>query len=808
MNLPADGTMSLRDALELGTRLSGTELARRAATLRDRSFGSALTYSPKVFIPLTRLCRDVCHYCTFAKTPRHFQAPFLEIEEVLAIASSGERAGCREALFTLGEKPELRYRIAAEWLAERGYASTVAYVAAAAEAVLRETRLIPHINAGTLSRRELVLLKASSGSMGLMIESGSKRLLERGGAHHGSPDKRPWRRWATLVRAGQLGIPMTTGLLVGIGETREERVRDLVTLRRLSGRWGHIQEVIIQNFRAKAGTRMAHSPEPDQAELCWTIAMARLVLGAGVSIQAPPNLSPGALPALIDAGLNDWGGISPVTPDHVNPEAPWPEIEELERQGRPAGKRLLPRLTVYPRYLRSDGAWLSPAIRARCLAESDSEGFLRDSPWQAGESDGEALPRSDHLPVARSIRSALQTCIAGELPGRRELHRLLQARGSDFEAVLEAADGLRREQVGDDVSFVVNRNINYTNVCQYACHFCAFSKNFRSREQPYDIDGGEILRRCTEAVDQGATEVCLQGGIHPDYTGDTYLTILRTIRGAFPDLHIHAFSPLEVTHGAETLGLPVREYLLRLQDAGLNTLPGTAAEILTDRVRAILCPDKLDANDWLEVMRTAHEQGIRSTATMMFGHVDNAGDWIEHMLRLRTLQSETGGFTEFVPLPFVAREAPIARRGLSRAGPTLREALLVHAVARLVLGAVIPNIQTSWVKMGRVHSLSCLSAGANDLGGTLINESITRAAGARHGQWWTASEMSAAIRDTGRRPRIRRTDYRDAQPARVELALRGDGIIAAPVRLAAGRRARSKAGTEAGTGTRQRPADV
>jgi FO synthase len=786
--------MTLEEATALGAADIG-ELMARAARLRDDGFGHRLSYSPKVFIPLTKLCRDVCHYCTFASTPGSVASLYLDIDEVLAIARQGQAAGCREALFTLGEKPERRYAAARSWLAERGYSSTVDYLVAAAGAVLEKTTLLPHINAGTLSRDELRRLRRVGASMGIMLESGASRLLEKGAAHHGSPDKRPWRRLATLVRAGQLAIPMTTGLLIGIGETRRERLVDLLHIRRLHDRYGHIQEVIIQNFRAKEGTRMAASPEPSREELCWTIAMARLILGPAMSIQAPPNLSPGAVAPLIEAGINDWGGISPVTPDHVNPEAPWPELRELGSQCRSVGHRLVARLTVYPRYVLESDRWLDARLRGPCLAACDSEGLLRDSPWFAGIPGTARVPADDGLRVDGELLALLRRLGAGTTPTPQELTRLFSARGSDFHAVCRAADELRREQVGDAVSFVVNRNINYTNVCQYACSFCAFSKGRAAedgREQPYDIDGAELVRRAREAWDCGATEVCLQGGIHPAYTGDTYLQVLAAIRDAVPGLHIHAFSPLEVVHGAQTLKLSLRDYLQGLRDAGLASLPGTAAEILVDRVRAKICPDKLSSDAWLEVMATAHGLGLRSTATMMFGHVDEPRDWAEHLLKLRRLQEDTGGFTEFVPLPFVASGAPMARRGESRHGPTLREAMLVHAVSRLVLGHCIANIQVSWVKMGRGGALDCLRAGANDLGGTLLNESITRAAGAAHGQFWSARDMSAAIRDAGREPRLRRTDYGDADPDQVRRALAWDGVLATPLNLPAQRGARAK----------------
>ncbi|GAB5413933.1 MAG: bifunctional FO biosynthesis protein CofGH [Congregibacter sp.] len=781
--------MSVDEAEALGRSLTQEGLVERAAQLRDEGFGRRLTYSPKVFIPLTELCRDVCHYCTFAKTPKHLKAPYLELDEVLEIARQGKANACHEALFTLGEKPELRYRQAREWLQERGHRSTIDYVVAAATAVFEQTGLVPHINAGTLSRGELRRLRHCSASMGIMLESGSARLLEKGAAHHGSPDKRPWRRLATLVRAGQERIPMTTGLLVGIGETRRERLQDLLTIRRLQARYGHIQEVIIQNFRAKRGTLMAVAEEPSQEELCWTIAMARLILGPTMSIQAPPNLSPGAVAPLLAAGINDWGGISPVTPDHVNPEAPWPEITELRAQCATDNFTLAPRLTVYPAYLQAATTWLADEMRGSCLARCDGEYLLRDCAWRAGLPGAGVLPHRDGPSPDAGLHAALDRCIAGRASSDA-LTRLLSSRGKAFHTVIKLADEVRRAQVGDTVSFVVNRNINYTNVCEYACSFCAFSKGSvsqSSRERPYDIDGEELARRSLEAWSCGATEVCLQGGIHPAYTGSTYINILQTVKQVIPELHVHAFSPLEVSHGAQTLGLSLSDYLTALKEAGLATLPGTAAEILVDRVRDQICPDKLSSEEWLEVMRTAHDLGIRSTATMMFGHVDTPADWAEHLTKLRRLQEETGGFTEFVPLAFVAQGAPMTRKGLCRHGPTLREALLVHAVARLALGEVIPNIQASWVKMGRQHAIDCLKAGANDLGGTLFNESITRAAGAAHGQLWPASDMMSTIKAAGRTPRIRRTDYGEPPASQVSAALAWEGELTQTLNLPAAR---------------------
>ncbi|MDG1461839.1 MAG: 5-amino-6-(D-ribitylamino)uracil--L-tyrosine 4-hydroxyphenyl transferase CofH [Luminiphilus sp.] len=746
---------------------STTELAAiigQARERRDDSFGRVITYSPKVFIPLTQLCRDVCHYCTFAQPPSRLKAAYMTLDEVLAVAREGQAAGCTEALLTLGEKPELRYKAAREWLKENGFSSTVEYVVAACKAIIKETNLIPHVNAGTLSRAELRQLRSVMGSFGLMLESGSPALLARDGAHFGSPDKKPWRRLTTLARAGRLKIPTTTGLLLGIGEDRKQRISDLKNIARLHVRYGHIQEVIIQNFRAKPGTRMASWPDVSVQDLLWTIAAARLILPADISIQAPPNLSPDDLLLLANSGLNDWGGVSPVTPDHVNPEAPWPEIVRLSAATEAAGKVLRARLPVYAKYL-NDSDWLDYCIRPRCLEVTDSEGRVRSEQWRAGElgSDFPAVTASPALlNQDRKIQKILDRRRRGEALEHNDVVRLFETVDIDRQAVYECANELRSEQVGEMVTFVVNRNINYTNVCKYSCAFCAFSKGLpksEGRERPYDISGHELARRASEAWSLGATEVCLQGGIHPGYDGNTYRTIVEAVKTAEPDMHVHAFSPLELHHGAETLGLDIEDYLRILMKVGLDTVPGTAAEILDDQVRAKICPDKLSAGQWLDTMAAAHRVGLRSTATIMFGHVDHAEHWATHLLAVRQLQLQTGGFTEFVPLPFVAREAPLYRRGLARPGPTREESRGMHAIARIILGDVIRNIQASWTKLGPAEALHCLNIGVNDLGGCLMNESISRAAGAGHGQCWSPAAMQSAILDVGRVPLQRTTLY-------------------------------------------------
>ena len=743
-------------------------LMRAAAARRDAAHGAVVTYSRKVFIPLTHLCRDVCHYCTFAHPPCKGEKAYLTLDQVLAIARAGVAAGCKEALFTLGDKPELRYRVARDELRQFGHDTTLSYLAEAARAVLAETGLLPHLNPGVLDAADIAALRKVAVSQGIMLESAAERLCERGGPHFGSPDKWPAVRLETIELAGAAGVAMTSGLLIGIGETRAERIEALLKLRDLNDRYGHIQEIIIQNFRPKPGTRMAGVPAPSLEEHLWTIAVARLLFEPAMNIQAPPNLSPGSLRQLIDAGINDWGGVSPVTPDHVNPEAPWPHLDTLTRATQAAGKELVERLAIYPAHVREAERWIDPGLRTAVLHRIDSDGYARTDGWSPG--------MQDHPPASDLALTVVSRCAAprgevdtiltkarqGETLSEGEIEQLFRVRGRDFSAVCTAADELRERMNGDTVTYVVNRNINYTNICGYRCQFCAFAKGKASenlRGKPYDLPLAEIQRRAHEAWERGATEVCMQGGIHPAYTGATYLEICRGVKAVVPEMHVHAFSPLEVWQGAQTLGISLEEFLAELKRAGLGTLPGTAAEILDDEVRAILCPDKIKTGEWLEVMRTAHKTGFRTTATIMFGHMDKLMHWARHLLRIRVLQAETGGFTEFVPLPFVHMEAPIYLKGRARRGPTFREAVLMHAVARLALHPLIPNIQTSWVKMGPEGVKACLRAGVNDLGGTLMDETISRAAGASHGPEMAPAMMEDLIHSVGRRPRQRTTLY-------------------------------------------------
>ncbi|MFQ6171386.1 bifunctional FO biosynthesis protein CofGH [Oryzobacter sp. R7] len=784
---------------DVGAQLLDRTTARLVADagrVRDALHGSRVTYSPKVFIPLTRLCRDRCGYCTFAAAPRSVSSPYLSVQQVLDIAGRGAETGCHEALFTLGEAPEDRYPEARAWLDERGHASTVSYLAEVAGAVVGETGLLPHANAGALDPAELALLRTVSVSQGMMLET----LREDLAAHRGAPDKVPSRRLATLEAAGRLRIPFTTGILVGIGETEADRLLALLAVREAHERHGHVQEVIVQNFLPKPGTAMRGHPACPHEDHVRAVALARLVLPPDVHVQAPPNLSaPGELADLLAAGIDDWGGVSPVTPDHVNPERPWPALDLLRAVTEDAGHTLAPRLTIYPEFAGDPARWTDDDLHFAVLDRADAQLLARDDPGAVWPERHEAAanvgtgaevvqvgrrssawysganahpPRLvPGRPAARgAVREVLDGAALGQELGEEELLTLFGARGPEVAAVAEAADRLRRDLVGDDVTFVVNRNINYTNVCTFRCTFCGFSKgplSLNLRGHPYLLSVDEIVARTVEARALGATEVCLQGGIHPSFDGDFYVDVTRAVHEAVPDIHLHGFTALEVVEGARRLGEPLPSYLSRLREAGLRSLPGTAAEILDDEVRRVICPDKVTTDEWLDAHRAAHGVGLRSNVTMMFGSVEQPVHWVRHLLRTRALQRETGGFTEFVPLPFVHMAAPVYLKRRARRGPTWRETVLVHAVARLAYGADIAHVQASWVKLGRDGALQLLRAGVDDLGGTLLDENISRAAGASHGQAMAVADFEELAAAAGRRARQRTTLYESVSGAAV-----------------------------------------
>ena len=731
-----------------------------------------ITYSKKVFIPLTELCRDVCHYCTFAKAPKKLDAPYLEPDQVLAIAEQGKAQFVKEALFTLGEKPEMRYQVAKDHLQKLGFETTIEYLGSMSKLVYEETGLLPHLNPGNMTLLEMEKLREYSVSMGIMLESSSERLCGKGGPHFGSPDKQPATRLQTMKNAGKLRIPITTGILIGIGETIEERIQSLLDIKNLHKEYGHIQEVIIQNFIPKENTRMKKHSPASKEDLLWTLSAARIIFGKDMNIQCPPNLNSDYLDQILDCGINDWGGVSPITIDHVNPESPWPQIEQLEKITNNKGMELVERLAIYPEYIE-DQSWYDKNLHSGILELSDSSRYGRHDQWRCGESL--SIPASGKHDlwvnkisgdVSHEIKKILDKSIHGFDLDHDEITKLFHTRGDDYHLVLNHADRLRQKINGDEVTYVITRNINYTNICKYSCHFCAFSKGKTKenlRGKPYLINNDEVADRALEAWSKGAHEVCLQGGIHPHYDGYTYIDICKAIKERVPEIHIHAFSPLEVTHGASSLGLPIDEYLQKLKEAGLSTMPGTAAEILDDAVRENICPDKLTSEEWINVIKTAHRVGIKTTSTIMFGHTEQPADWSTHLIKLRDLQKETGGITEFIPLPYVSMESPMYKRGNSRPGPTFNEVLLMHAVSRIALNPHIKNIQASWVKLGKEGALSCLNAGVNDMGGTLMNESISRAAGSIHGQEFEANRMEEFIINSERRPQLRNTIYEPIQ---------------------------------------------
>jgi FO synthase len=797
-------------------------LLEHAARIRDAGLEAAgrpgvITYSRKVFIPLTRLCRDRCGYCTFATVPGRLDAPYLGPDEVLEIARQGAAMGCKEALFTLGDRPEDRWKQAGEWLHAHGYDDTLSYVRAMAIRVLEETGLLPHLNPGVMSWQDLQRLKPVAPSMGMMLETTSRRLFEeKGQAHFGSPDKDPAVRLRVLEDAGRSNVPFTTGILIGIGETVRDRAESIFAIRRVAREYGGIQEVIVQNFRAKPDTKMRATPDADLQELAATIAVTRLVLGPGVRVQAPPNLVDAEYELMLRAGIDDWGGVSPLTPDHVNPERPWPQIDELAARTADSGFTLRERLTVYPEYVRRGEPWLDPRLSAHVAALAEPSGLAREDalpvgrPWQEpdggwadqGRTDlhvtidttGRTSDRRDDFDevygdwaaVGSRIRSPerIDADVAAALrsaerdPGGlsdQDALALLHADGAELDALTRLADDLRRDAVGDDVTYVVTRNINFTNVCYTGCRFCAFAQR-RTDADAYTLSLSQVGDRVDQAWAAGATEVCMQGGIHPDLPGTAYFDLAREVKKRAPGIHMHAFSPMEVVNGASRTDLSIRDWLVEAKAAGLDSLPGTAAEILDDEVRWVLTKGKLPASAWTEVITTAHELGLPTTATMMYGHVDTPAHWVAHLKLIRSIQERTGGFTEFVLLPFVHQNAPIYLAGLARTGPTKRENRAVHALSRILLHGAIPNIQCSWVKLQDDLCVQVLQGGVNDLGGTLMEETISRMAGSENGSFKTMSSLEEMASRAGRPSRQRTTTYGEVAAERVAAARATDGV--------------------------------
>jgi len=799
------------------------QLLAAAARVRDAGLDGAgrpgvVTYSRSVFVPLTRLCRDRCHYCTFATVPHRLPAAFVSPDEVLDIVRRGAELGCKEVLFTLGDRPEDRWPAAREWLEEAGYPDTLSYVRAMSIKVLEETGVLPHLNPGVLSWTDFQRLKPVSASMGMMLETTATRLWsEKSGAHYGSPDKEPAVRLRVLEDAGRSSVPFTTGILIGIGETLAERVDSLFAIRKVARQYGGIQETIVQNFRAKPDTAMAGMPDATLADLAATVAVTRLVLGPRMRIQAPPNLIGGEFTLLLRAGIDDWGGVSPLTPDHVNPERPWPQEEVLAEHTEAAGFRLAERLPIYPEYVQRGEPWLDPRVSGHVAALADPDTGLAaldrplvGRPWQepevaltdSGRTDlntsidtkGRTTDRRDDFDSVYGDWESLRAQVA-EMPsvttstGRREFTAallraeadpgglsdedalvLLSAKaGQEIEALAALADAVRADTVGDDVTYVVTRNINFTNVCYTGCRFCAFAQR-RTDSDAYTLSLEQVGQRAEQAWNVGATEVCMQGGIHPDLPGTAYFDLAREVKRRRPDIHLHAFSPMEIVNGAARTGLSFKEFLSEAKDAGLDTIPGTAAEILDDDVRWLLTKGKLPASAWIDIVTTAHQLGIRSSATMMYGHVDNPSHWVGHLRTLSRIQDETGGFTEFVLLPFIHTNAPVYLAGVARPGPTMQENRAIHAVSRLMLHGRIDHVQTSWVKLGTEGTRLMLEGGADDLGGTLMEETISRMAGADNGSEKTVTELETMIREAGRTPWQRTTTYGIPSPERLATA--------------------------------------
>lgn len=812
------------------------ELAAAAARVRDAGLEAAgrpgvITYSKKVFIPLTRLCRDRCHYCTFVTVPgklrRAGHGMFLSPDEVLDIARRGAETGCKEALFTLGDKPEDRWPEARAWLEAEGYDDTLAYVRAMAVRVLEETGLLPHLNPGVLSWTDFQRLKPVAPSMGMMLETTATRLWsEPDGPHFGSPDKEPAVRLRVLEDAGRSNVPFTTGVLIGIGEDFTERAESLFAIRKVARAYRGIQEVIIQNFRAKPDTAMRAMPDAELAELAATVAVTRLLLGPAARVQAPPNLVDEEYALLIRAGIDDWGGVSPLTPDHVNPERPWPHIDDLAARTATAGFTLRERLTIYPEFVKRGEPWLDPRLLPHVTALADPEtGLAREDaiprglPWQepdepltaAGRTDlhrsidteGRTADRRDDFDevygdwaelkemaapgmlaerIDTDVRAAL--AVAADDPVRLtddQALALLHADGPALDALTRIADDLRRDTVGDEVTYIVTRNINFTNVCYTGCRFCAFAQR-RTDADAYTLSLDQVADRAEQAWEVGAVEVCMQGGIHPDLPGSAYFDIARAVKERVPGMHVHAFSPMEVVNGASRTGMSIRDWLIAAKEAGLDTIPGTAAEILDDEVRWILTKGKLPTETWIEVISTAHELGLRSSSTMMYGHVDQPRHWLGHLRTLARIQQaneEKGvpGFTEFVTLPFIHTNAPVYLAGIARPGPSPRDNRAVTAMARLLLHPHITNIQTSWVKLGTEGAAEMLRSGANDLGGTLMEETISRMAGSTYGSYRSVADLRAIAEAAGRPSRLRTTTYGEVPAERVERALAADGHL-------------------------------
>lgn len=736
----------------------------RDAGLAARGRAGVVTYSRKVFVPVTHLCRDRCHYCVFVDTPgglaRRGIAPYMEADEVVALAAQGAALGCREALFTLGDRPEDRWPAAREWLDARGYASTVEYLHHLGTRVLAETGLLPHMNPGVMTWGELQRLRPVSPSMGMMLETTSRDLWAvRGNVHYGSPDKDPAVRLRVLADAGRSRVPFSTGLLLGIGETYADRVQTVLAIRDVHARFGHVQETIVQNFRAKPRTAMQGAPDLGTQEYVAAVAVTRLLLGPDAVVQAPPNLTDaGELALLLRAGVDDWGGVSPLTPDHVNPERPWPHLDDLARLTAASGFTLRQRLTVHAPYVHDRERWLDPALHAHVAAHADPAGLadeqapVRGLPWRpvvlagtAADGTGTGGPAVLVDDVRRALARA-EDDPAGLTDA--QYATLLGADGADLEALTVLADAVRADVVGAELTYVVNRNLDAT------------LWRGDGDERPDALGPAEVAALVDEAWSLGATEICAQGAVPASAGPEGYLDLARAVKAARPGVHLHAFRPAEVDDGARRTGTTRAAYAAALRDAGVDTVPGTGARILDDTLRAVLSDgQEVSVADWLDLVAAAHRAGLRSTSTLVYGHLEGPEHVVRHLRLLAALQDATGGFTELIPMPFVPGDAPPHVARLTRGGPSPRETRAVHAVARLALHGRVDHVQAAWPKLGLDGALAVLAGGADDLGGVLLDGTLRPDAGPEQGLQLTEADVARVAATLGRRVRRRSTTY-------------------------------------------------
>lgn len=771
------------DDAEALLAVTGTDLDRLlalAGAVRDAGGEASgrpgvITYSRKVFVPLTTLCRDRCHYCVFVDTPsqllKKHKPAYMSAEQVLAVARQGAALGCKEALLTLGDRPEDRWPEARAWLDAHGYSSTLDYVGAMARLITAETGLLAHLNPGVMSHAELLALRPTAPSMGMMLETTSRRLFEVAGqVHFGSPDKDPALRLRVVDDAGRARVPFTTGILVGIGETLRDRAESLVALRDAHERHGHVQEVIVQNFRAKPRTAMRGAPDAALLEYVAAVAVARLVLGPRMRVQVPPNLSdPDEFALLVRAGADDWGGVSPLTADHVNPERPWPHLADLAARTAELGFDLRERLTAHPEYIREPEVWLDPALHAPVAALAEPVSGLA-AVTDSGKAPVSAAPASS--PAARHLNLSQPPATAGATTGattagadvRRlaetaasdplalddaEWETLLRATGADLDALAATADDVRRYTVGEAVTLVVNRNLTSTG----------FRAAGRAAADEFDLD--DVAAIAADAQDLEATEICVQGRLPDAEDPHTYLEIARTVKAAAPGIHLHAYRPQDVRDLADRGGLGLAGALAALRDAGVDTVPGTGVKVLSERVRALIAPGDLDIDAWIETITAAHGAGLRSSSVLFYGHVETATERIAHLRRLRALQTDTAGFTEFVPIPL---PAPLGGLPLVPGRAPLDEHRAMVAVSRLLLSGSIPHIQIPWTRVGRDAAAALLQSGGDDLGGTLLDGRVRPEAGVEVGLELPVADAAALAARLFRPFRLRTTDYRTPLP--------------------------------------------